>query len=206
MKIRELEAKYTPQDNSAYIRFYPWFFYGLMISIVLLLVTASIVFVQVFNRPLPAYYAVQPNGQKMLLEPNMTPSLIAPTIIRFASKAATIAYTFDFVHYEEQITAARSYFTDRGWQEFNGSINRLLSTIVERQLSVTGVVSGTPVITNEGPLPGVDYAWRIQIPFLVTYQSADTTAKRNNVVTVTIVRVPTSVNPQGIGIDQFIVR
>jgi intracellular multiplication protein IcmL len=206
MKIRELEAKYTPQDNSAYIRFYPWFFYGLMIAIILLLLIAMIVFFQVFNRPLPAYYAVQPNGQKMKLEPNLSPSLIAPTIIRFASKAATLAYTFDFVNYNQQIASARTYFTDRGWEEFNASISSLTSDIVERQLFVSGVVSGTPVIANEGPLPGADYAWRVQIPFLVTYQSSDTTSKRNNMVTVTIIKVPTSVNPQGIGIDRFIVR
>lgn len=206
MKIREFEAKYTPQDNSAYIRFYPWFFYGLMISIILLLLTVTVVFFQVFNRPLPAYYAVQPNGQKMKLEPNLAPSLIAPTIIRFASKAATLAYTFDFVNYNEQISAARTYFTDRGWEEFNASIAGLTNSIVERQLFISGVVSGTAVIANEGPLPGADYAWRVQIPFLVTYQSSDTTSKRNNMVIVTIIKVPTSVNPQGIGIDRFIVR
>jgi intracellular multiplication protein IcmL len=206
MKIRELEAKYTPQDNTAYIKYYPWFFYGLMIANALLLVIAGVVFLQVFNRPLPPYYAVQPNGQKMELEPNLSPSLIAPTIINFASKAATIAYTFDFANYQNQIADVRNYFTQTGWNEFNASINPLINTIASRQLTVSGVVSGTPVISNEGPLPGFEYAWRVQIPFLITYQSTDKTSKRNNYVIVTVVRVPTSTNPQGIGIDRFVVE
>jgi intracellular multiplication protein IcmL len=65
-------------------------------------------------------------------------------------------------------------------------------------------VVGTPVISNQGPLPGTDYAWRVQIPFLVTYQSANVTTRRNYMVIVSIIRVSTIENPQGIGIDQFV--
>jgi intracellular multiplication protein IcmL len=62
------------------------------------------------------------------------------------------------------------------------------------------------VIANQGPIPDKEYAWRIQIPFLVTYQSMNITTKRNFYVLISIVRVPTNVNPQGIGIDQFVMR
>lgn len=206
MNIRELETKFTSLENRAYINYYPWLFYSIIISIFVLLGMGSLVFFQMYNRPLPPYYAIQPNGQKMLLEPNLSPSLIAPTIIRFAGKATTLAYTFDFVNYNSQISQARSYFTDKGWEDFNASISSTIGSIVQRQLVVTGVISGTPVIANEGPLPGADYAWRVQIPFLVTYQSANQTTKSNTMVTVTIVRVPTAQNPQGIGIDRFVMR
>lgn len=206
MDIAGIEEKYTPKDNSFYISYYNWFFYGLMIAIGLLFIMTGLVFWQLYERPLPAYYAVQPDRQKMNLSPAMEPSLIAPTILRFASQAATIAYTFDFVNYEKQIAEARPYFTEKGWKEFNASISGLLSTIRQRQLFVSGVVSGTPVISNEGPLPGIEYAWRIQIPFLVTYKASNTSAKKNYYILLTIVRVPTSINPQGIGIEQFVVR
>jgi len=83
-------------------------------------------------------------------------------------------------------------------------VDRLISTIVQNQLFVNGVVSGPPVISNQGPLPGKGYTWRVQIPFLVTYQSANTTTKRSFYVVITIVQVPTNINPQGIGIDQFV--
>lgn len=206
MAISDIEAKYMPKDNSFYISYYNWFFYALMGAIGLLFLMAGLVFYQMYQRPLPAYYAVQPDRQKLYLVPTREPSLIAPTLLSFASQVATIAYTFDFVNYEDQIAKARPYFTDKGWKDYNASISGLLSTIVQRQLFVSGVVSGVPVISNEGPLPGVDYAWRIQIPFLATYQGSNSSAVQRHYVLLTIIRVPTSVNPQGIGVDQFIMR
>ena len=206
MAIAELEEKYMPKDNSFYISYYAWFFYGLMGAVGALFLMTGLIFFQMYQRPLPPYYAVTTDRQKLYLMPNTEPSLIAPTIINFASQAATIAYTFDFVNYQEQIAKARPYFTDKGWTEFNSSISDLLSTIVQRQLFVSGVVSGAPVISNEGPLPGIEYAWRVQIPFLATYQGSNATAVQKHYVVLTIIRVPTSVNPQGIGIDQFVMR
>jgi intracellular multiplication protein IcmL len=66
------------------------------------------------------------------------------------------------------------------------------------------VVSDTPVISNQGEIPGKGYVWRIQMPFLVTYQSSEGTSKKSYMVSVTIVKVPTWKNPAGIGIDQFV--
>ncbi|TAK74359.1 MAG: hypothetical protein EPO11_06985, partial [Gammaproteobacteria bacterium] len=177
---------------------------GLMILIALMIVAISVVLYQLFNKPLPAFYAATPNGQRMTLAPNADPNLMPDTLLTWASKAAIAAYTFDFYNYNTQVAAVKPYFTDSGWQDYQRSVKDLLDTIVARQLFVSGVVAGTPVISNQGPLPGKDYAWRIQIPFLVTYQSANTTNKRNFIVIINIVRVPTNVNPQAIGIDQFI--
>ena len=68
---------------------------------------------------------------------------------------------------------------------------------------MTGVVNGPPVISNQGEIDGV-YSWRVQIPFLVTYQSAQTAEQKKFTVLVTVVRVPTAIDPLGIGIDQFV--
>jgi intracellular multiplication protein IcmL len=109
------------------------------------------------------------------------------------------------VNYQSQTLAAKPYFTEKGWRDYSNSVNLLIDRIVQNQLFVNGVVVGTPVISNEGPITeGGEYVWRVQIPFLVTYQSANTSTKRNYIVILSIVRVPTSVNQQGIGIDQFV--
>ncbi|EKD70567.1 MAG: IcmL protein [uncultured bacterium] len=204
MAIAELQNKYIPQDNYFYRRYYHFFIIALMALILLMLSAIGVVLVQILHRPLPVFTAIQPDNKKMTLTAFSEPNLLPDTIIRFASKAATIAYTFDFVNYQKQIEEAHSYFTDAGWADFLSSINVLIDTVIKNQLFVTGVVYGPPVISNQGPLPGVDYAWRVQIPFLVTYQSANTQTKRKFYVVITIVRVPTSTNPQGIGISQFV--
>lgn len=175
---------------------------GLMI---ITIVAIAMVLYQVINRPAPVFMAVQPNGQKMQLVAYDDPNLLPETLLNWACKAATLAYSFDFTHYENQLALAKPYFTDGGWANFRDSITSVISRVVSGQLVVNGVVTGEPVISNQGPLPGKGYAWRVVIPFLVTYQTAqNTSVVQHFYVTLTIVHVPTSVNPQGIGIDQFV--
>lgn len=206
MAMDAVAEKYIPKDNSFFINYYRYFFYGLMGSLALILFMVSFVLYQVATRPLPKFQAKAADGSTMGLVPYEQPSLLPETIIRFASKAAVTAYTFDFVNYQSQLAQAKPFFTPAGWTVFYSSIGGLVGSIVERQLFVSGVVAGTPVISNQGPLPGKGYVWRVQLPFLVTYQSAGQSTQRRYFVSVSIIRVPTSVNPQGIGIDQFITR
>lgn len=204
MALDAAKEKYIPKESNFYRDYYHYFFYLMMASIVILLIAVGVVLYQIANRPLPEFAARQSDGKTMPLISFNMPNLLPDTILRFASKAAVTAYTFDFVNYDKQLSLARPFFTDAGWRDFNASISGVISTIVQNQLFVSGVVSGSPVISNQGPLPDKGYVWRAQIPFLVTYQSANTASKRKFIVSLTIVHVPTSVNPQGIGIDQFV--
>lgn len=193
-----------PDDNDFYRLHYHQVLLLLIGMFVLLLLAVFLVAYQINYRPLPIFYAKQPNGQQMELKPFVEPNFLPDTLSRWASKAVTTAYTFDFANYEKQIELAKPYFTSLGWQDYLRSVDVLIKTIVQNQLLVTGVVSGPPFISNQGPLPGKGQVWRIQVPFLVTYQSANTTSKLNFIVVVTIVKVPPATNPQGIGIDQFV--
>ncbi|HEU5282018.1 MAG TPA: DotI/IcmL/TraM family protein [Gammaproteobacteria bacterium] len=204
MSLDRVTEQYAPKENAFYQNYYLMVWMAFCLLVVLLLSVMGVLLYQTTHKPLPVFYAKQANGETMPLLPFQAPNQLSDTILRFASKAATIAYTFDFVNYQEQISLARPYFTSAGWNDFESSISGLVSTIVKNQLFVSGVVVGTPVISNQGPLPGTDYAWRVQIPFLVTYQSANVTTRRNYMVIVSIIRVPTIENPQGIGIDQFV--
>ncbi len=202
--VQKQFEKYAPRENSFYRDHYHHVLLGLLVVIFLLLITLGVVLYQTMHRPLPEYRAEQADGQKMLLTPYQEPNLLPDTILRWASKAAVVAYTFDFANYQNQINAARPYFTEAGWKDYLQSVSGLIDTIVQNKVIINGVVTGTPVISNQGPLPGRGYVWRIQIPFLVTYQVGGPPVKRNYYVVITIVRVPTNVNPQGIGIDQFV--
>src|SRR3990167_6230691 len=95
-----------PNNNSFYCNHYHHVILGLMMLIVLLMIAVGALLYQMSHRPLPTFYALQSNGQKMELVPSQEPNLLPDTIIRWASKAATVAYTFDFVNYSKQIAAA----------------------------------------------------------------------------------------------------
>lgn len=179
---------------------------ALMIAIFLMLGLVIGILYQVSHRPLPEFIAVTSTNQQMQLSAAEEPNLLSTTLLAWANKAAVVAYTFDFVNYNKQIAAARPYFTEAGWKDYQASVAGLIKTITQNQLFVNGVVSGPPVISNQGDLASIGYAWRVQMPFLVTYQSAQNSSHNSFTVIMTIVRVPTSQNPSGIGIEQFIME
>ena len=65
------------------------------------------------------------------------------------------------------------------------------------------MAQGAPVILKRGVLNGV-YSWQVQMPMLVTYQSANMNVQQPVLVTMLIKRVNVLNNPAGIAIDQFV--
>lgn len=196
--------KYIPDKNAFYRDNYHYFLYGLSIIMLLVLIMISIVLYQLYSRPLPAFSAKAPNGSVMRLTAATEPNQLPETIIRFASQAVIGAYTLRFDSVNDQVNSVRPYFTDAGWVSFQASIASLVKSVVANRLTVNGVVVGTPVISNQGRLPGLGFSWRVQIPLLVSYQTESKVSRRKYMVAVTIVKVPTGINPQGIGIEQLL--
>ena len=177
-----------------------------LMTIGLTVVLAIGVLYFVLHRPLPSFTAVASNGNHMTLTAFDEPNLLSMTITRWARKAAVAAYTFDFVNSKQELDQARIYFTSGGWSDYQNSISGLIQTLKQNQLFVSGVVTAPPVIINQGDLPGHGYVWRVQVPFLVTYQSSESTHNQNYMVQMTIAKVSTLTDPSGIGIDQFVMK
>ncbi len=193
-----------PSSNALYRDHYQKLMIAVIICLFLMFGMVIVLLYQVSHRPLPQFIAQATNNQKMNLISYDQPNLMTPTLTKWVSKAAVAAYTYDFVNSAQQLANAELYFTPSAWSVFQSSINPLIQSIQQNQLFVNGVVVGAPVISNQGELPGKGYVWRIQMPFLVTYQSSDNTTRKTFTLRITIVRVPTWQNPAGIGIDQFV--
>ncbi len=177
---------------------------ALGISIILMLMLAAFVLYQVTHRPLPDFSAVNPDGKILTLVSNNEPNYLPSTVTQWANKAAVAAYTFDFAHHEQQLAALRPYFTEAGWNNYLTLMTGVINSIVQNQVFVSSVVIGAPVIANAGDLTGNGYSWQIQMPFLVTILTAEVPTSKRYTVTLTIVKVPTTENPAGMGIDQFV--
>jgi intracellular multiplication protein IcmL len=193
-------------SNLFYRNYYQQVIYFLVILIFTIITVAVVLMYQVMHRPLPTFSAVLPDKRVMPLVAYVEPNLMSNTLIRWASKAAVAAYTFNFVDHEKQIAQARPYFTPGGWQAYQDAISDTVDRVVKQQLFVYGVVSEPAVISNQGDRPKQGYSWRIQIPFLATYQSAEESRSTDYFVLVTIVKVPTTINPDAIGIESFEMR
>lgn len=206
MALDDVQEEYVAKNNDFYKYHYHQIIIALMLFMALMMIALGLVFYQIINRPLPQFNAIQPDGKSMLLIPSEEPNLSADTILRWASKAASVAYTFDFVRSDAQLASARPYFTEDGWAEYYASVKNVIDRVKQNKIFIYGVVSGTPVISNQGELAGKGYVWRVQIPFLVTTKSEGEDLNKSFYVILSIVRVPTSVNEQAIGIDQFVMK
>ncbi|MBT4885204.1 MAG: type IVB secretion system apparatus protein IcmL/DotI [Legionellales bacterium] len=157
------------------------------------------------NPPAPKYFATNDDGRLTLMHPLSAPVMSTSSLTEWATRSATTAYTFDFVNYRKSLQEASGLFTASGWQSFEKALvaSNNLKLVLTKKLVTTAVAQGAPVVLKRGVLNGA-YSWQVQLPVLVTYQSASMNVKQPMLVTMLIRRVDVSNNPAGIAIAQFI--
>lgn len=153
------------------------------------------------------YFAHLPNGENSPLVALERPSVSNKALLNWISLAATATFTYDFVNYRDQLTALRDYFTVAGYENFMLSLedSNILSTIEEKKLVLSAVDIGPAILYAEEETD-TNHIWRVQVPVLVRYQSADADETRQQIVDVLVTQVPTLEAPKGIGIAQYIAR
>lgn len=156
--------------------------------------------------PAPKYFATSINGRITPLfalnEPNQSDS----AVLQWANQAAVAAFSYNFVNYRTELQASSGFFTADGWTQFLTALEESnnLDAVRVKKLIVSAVATSAPIILQKGVLNG-RYSWRVQMPMLVTYQSASEFSQQRNVVTLLISRISTLNSPRGIGISQFVV-
>jgi intracellular multiplication protein IcmL len=179
---------------------------ALLMAVLAFLFISLFLLYMVTHPPQPQYFATSTNGRitplTALDEPNQSDS----AILQWANQASIACFSYNFVNYHEELLAASSYFTNEGWQQFMDALQQSnnLESVKSKKLIVSAVATRAPIILQKGVLNG-SFSWRIQMPILVTYQSASEFTQQNNVVTMLITRISTLQSPRGIGISQFVV-
>ena len=178
----------------------------LLLSMVVNLVLGSMLGYIVLNPPEPKYFATSINGRITPLIPLDKPNQSDSAVLQWANQAAIASFTYNFVNYRTELQAASGFFTADGWSQFIAALQRSnnLDAVKAKKLVVSGVATRAPVILQKGILNG-RFSWRVQMPVLITYQSASEFSQQNSVVTMLITRVSTLNSPRGIGIAQFVV-
>lgn len=179
---------------------------ALLISILLNFILTALLFYLITHPPAPKYFATSINGRITPLYPLSEPNQSDSAVLQWANQAAIAAFTYNFVNYREELQASSGFFTAEGWSQFLTALeaSNNLDAVKAKKLIVSAVATRAPIILQKGILNG-KYSWRVQMPILVTYQSASEFSQQNNVVTMLITRVSTLNSPRGIGIAQFVV-
>lgn len=171
------------------------------------LVLISFAYFQFAIRLPGQFWGRLPNGQAYTLQALARPNVSTKALLSWATLSATATFSFDFVNYKDQLKALREYFTIDGYRSFLTLINDspTWSTIEEKKLIASAVAIGPAILLRE-ELRGDSHSWRIQVPLLVRYQSADGKEKRQQMVEMLITQVSTQDAPKGIGISQYVAR
>jgi len=179
---------------------------AMLISLVMNLVLTLLLVFLMTHPPEPKYFATSINGRITPLFPLNEPNQSDSAVLQWANQAAIASFTYNFVNYREELQASSGFFTAEGWQQFLDALeaSNNLAAVQAKKLIVSAVATRAPIILQKGILNG-SYSWRVQMPILVTYQSASEFTQQNNIVTMLITRVSTLNSPRGIGIAQFVV-
>jgi intracellular multiplication protein IcmL len=177
----------------------------LLFMIISNLVLAGIVYYLVTHQPEPKYFATSTDGRITPIYPLTAPMVSDSALLQWANQAAVAAYTYNFLNYQKELQDASEYFTPQGWKNFEAELqaSRNLETVINKKLVSTAVATGAPVVLDRGILNG-QYAWKVQMPLLVNYESASTLIQQPLLVTMLITRVSTLNVPTGIAISQFV--
>ncbi len=159
----------------------------------------------------PLYFVTDQAGRLVKNMPLTVPNSPVDDVANWTVKAVEAAYTYDFVNYRAQFQSAQKYFTDYGWRNYMQALklsNNLLALTDHKYVVIAKVVN-KPTLIKQGIL-GDAFAWKFQMPVLVTYLSPPYTdgpkSKISNALTVTVIVQRQNVlqNYQGLGIIQLI--
>lgn len=202
--------------------------YRRLISILLLLIVLifSLVFWVYYlstHRPQPRYFATNAAGGLVPLMPLNRPSLSQVQLQNWAARAATSAFTFNYIQLRDQLQDTQNtYFTDTGATQYLQALNNSkdLDAVTQGHFIVTAQPTGAPVILSNGVMTSGPYvnrwAWVVSVPLAISFQSdsLNRNGQRNVNVQLTIVRTSRLVDPeatnidslQGIGVSQLLVQ
>lgn len=180
---------------------------ALLMSIMIIAILAvSLVYITT-HPPMPQYFATTIQGRITPIVPLDQPNLPPSALLQWANQAAIASYTYNFQDYRAELQAASDFFTPSGWSNFLDALNRSnnLSAVISKKLVVSAVATGAPVILDQGIIDGI-YTWKVQMPMLVSYQSASTLTQQQVMVTMIIQRVSTLSSFRGVGISSLIAQ
>ncbi|CAJ4322448.1 Macrophage killing protein with similarity to conjugation protein [Burkholderia pseudomallei] len=191
-----------------YEKWFPVLIYTILAAVVAVAVLTAGFIVVKSQKVEREYFGTDGKGHLIPMVPLGEPYLDDGALLTWAQKCVTQANNFDFVHYREQLQASSVCFSDDGWQSFQVALAKSgnLDMVKSKNLISSGVVTRAPVVTKNGRRNG-QYLWQVQMPLLVTYQggqNGQAQLTQRLLVTLTIGRVPTYINENGVGIEQYI--
>jgi intracellular multiplication protein IcmL len=157
----------------------------------------------------PLYFATDSVSRFIEVLPVTKPNMTLEDVSAWTVSAVEAAYSYDYLNYRSQLQEAQRYFTNYGWSHYMRALktsNNLIA-LTERKFVVTAKVVTAPKLIAQDIVGGA-YAWKFEMPVLVTYSEPpyDQNSVFSNPLTVTVIvqRQQALQGFKGLGILQMI--
>lgn len=158
-----------------------------------------------FTKPQPQFFAISPDGHMLLMPSLTTPSVSEQTVLQFATNGVQQAFSLDYAHWQQQLSAASQYFTADGYTSFVKALRTTnnLDTLLKYKMVSSARLLAAPQIISKGIVDG-HYSWKVAMPLGISFASDGEQAQDVilNVVVI-IVRMPIRQYPSQIAINSF---
>lgn len=164
------------------------------------------VLIKLFNPPQPQYFATTADGRVINTHKLTDPVVSDAFVTQWVANSVRRAFSVDFVHWRKQLQDASVNFTPEGWRYFLDALKKSnnLNTLQDMKLVSSATIVSAPQITAK-MVVGKQYAWKVELPLLITYTDGKkTTINMPMKVSVIVVRVPVKDYPQRIAINNFL--
>jgi intracellular multiplication protein IcmL len=179
------------------------------LSLLILMVLVWVLVYVVRNPPEPLYFAADNVGRLIEVVPVSRPNMSNEDVSKWTVRAVEKANSYDYVNFRQQMQAAQQYFTEFGWKKFMEAFkaSKNLEGLTINRMIFEAKVIGEPKLITEGLL-GSAYAWKFEMPMLVTYWMPpyDDKSKFPNALNVTVIVQRQSIlqSNDGLGILQLV--
>lgn len=155
----------------------------------------------------PAVGATGGMWAQQAVTPMLLPNQSQESVKAWARETVQKVYTFDFKNMNDQLGSAQPYFTPDGWDAFKKvfKFSELFKTVEKNRLSVAVTPTAQPIMGPVAATKGAgEYAWKVICPVTISFSGDTPTKNIDMVLTVTVIRVPTTENPKGLGVLQLV--
>lgn len=195
--------------NAFYRRLHYYALAVLLVALIVIGIMIGTLYYISGNYHHPLYFATDNVGRIIKIIPVEYPNMSEEEMLGWTIEAVQSAYSYDYLNYRQQLQNSQKYFTQHGWSRYMRALTASNNLVGVKQYKMVAIatVIGKPTILQRGLIGGA-YAWRIQMPVLVTYLQPpyDNSKRYSNsiVITVIVQRQQVLQSYKGLGILQLI--
>lgn len=177
-----------------------------MVQSVTILVALLLIFVLATKKPEQKYFSVTPDLRVQAMVPLSEPYVTEAGLLNWTVESVTGSLSFDFLHWQTQLSAQRDNFTEDAYIKMIGALKSsgILKKVLDQNLIITTVPTSAPYVLQTQVISGVK-TWVVKFPVLISYQTSSGVVGTQSLMATVVVRRENVLDyPRGLAISQMV--